>query len=84
MSFRCFKILQKEQNVNRIQFIKNISFSAIGIFILSKFGFAKTIHMRKSVIKVLNLLGFHGKHKTRSYSVLIIEMSTQKAMLIWE
>jgi quercetin 2,3-dioxygenase len=44
--------------LNRIKFIKNISFSAIGILILSKFGFGKTIHMRKSVIKSIKPLGF--------------------------
>jgi quercetin 2,3-dioxygenase len=44
--------------MNRSQFIKNISFSAIGILILSKFGFAKTVHMKKSVIKSIKPLGF--------------------------
>ena len=50
--------ITKIRKMNRSQFIKNISFSAIGILILSKFGFAKTVHMKKSVIKSIKPLGF--------------------------
>ncbi len=44
--------------VNRLQFIKTISITAIGTLILSKTGFAKTILMSKSAIKNIKPLGF--------------------------
>lgn len=42
--------------MNRLNFMKNISISTIGLLILSKIGFSQTKKMKKSPIKTIKPL----------------------------